>query len=96
MYIIRAGRRWLNLEHLILAEQGEDCGPFRPGTIRVTMETGATFDLSGAAAEEFRRGADSAVVPLPSNAGVASLVVRVDTETGAVLPAALGEREERG
>jgi hypothetical protein len=92
----------LNLDYFIMAEEGDAGSPVPPGSVRVTMDTGKEFDLSGAEAEEFRRGAARAIREgPPSGAGEASAAVRVRVNPsadtiGVFLEDPPGEREAGG
>ena len=90
MFIVKVGRRWLNYNYLIEAEEGGGEGPIRPDAIRVTMASGREFDLIGPDAEAFRRGASAAEIKLPLDSGAASRILRVDTEPGGAGPSVQG------
>jgi hypothetical protein len=97
MYVIRAGRRLLNLDYMIMAEEGEPGSPVPPGSVRVTMESGKEFDLVGPDADEFRRGASLAIQPgEPSGSGEASMAVRVVPDPSGDLPSSVGQRKHQG
>jgi hypothetical protein len=98
MYLIKAGRRILNLEFMIMSEEGDAGSPVPPGCVRVTMNAGKEFDLVGTEADEFRRAAHRAtqVKREGSGEGHATMAVRVDPSSAGVDPVSPGQRKQRG
>lgn len=87
MKLIRVGRRRINLEYLIMDEEyGTDPEPvgIPPGCIRVTLEQGKEFVLSGGDAESYRAMVEAEVIacvvdtPAPSKMGQAPPGARKD------------------
>lgn len=84
MHIIRVGRRWLNLEAMVMAEQLEPSHD----VLRVTMRVGKEFDLTGREAEYCATKLDEAEYRGSERPAVIGQVVpSVDPETGEPLPA---------
>jgi hypothetical protein len=69
MYLIRVGRRRINLEYLIMDEENDgtaETAHIPPGGVRVTMEAGKEFDLTGDDATTYKRQVNEAVCPDPA------------------------------
>lgn len=78
MHIIKTGRRWLNLQHMVMAEDisaPED-------VVRVTMLYGKEFDLTGPDAAKMRSDLDEAAVSEEENPFAGRVAPSVDPATG--------------
>jgi hypothetical protein len=66
MHLIRVGRRRINLEYLIMDEANDgtpETAHIPPGGIRVTLEAGKEFDLTGDDAASYNRQVEGVVCP---------------------------------
>src|SRR4051794_15737536 len=84
MQLIRVGRRTINLEYLIMDEEGDGTTGVPAGVTRVTLESGKEFDLTGADASLYRRHVDLFLQPDPAarppNSGAVG--TSIDPQTG--------------
>lgn len=58
MHLVQVGRRWINLEYMILAEQWDgstETAAIPQGGLRVTLEDGKGFDLPPPESDELAR-----------------------------------------
>jgi hypothetical protein len=97
MILVRVGRRWLNLEYLILAEEWgdpEEPHSWGPGGLRVTLVSGRVFDLPPAEATTVRRRLEAILAEPPQVGGGESVTVH-DPATGAPLPPAAPRKKRR-
>jgi hypothetical protein len=69
MKLIRVGRRWINLEYLIMGEENDgtpETGHIPAGALRLTLESGKEFDLGDGDADKTRRHMAVFVLPDPA------------------------------
>lgn len=106
MHLVRIGRRVINLEYLILAEDREGEGP---PLLRVVLEAGNVFELFGDEAAQLRErlnrllspagepAASSPPPPPPPPPGPSAVGRHVDPGTGAPIPRLpVGQGKKRG
>jgi hypothetical protein len=97
MKLVKVGKRVVNLEYLILAEEWDgtpDTGQLAPGDVRITLETGRTIDLRNGDAALFMKFLEDEVMRPPHEPGVA-FGVACDPVTGEPLVNSAG-RESSG
>ncbi len=69
MKLIRVGRRWINLEYLIMGEEHDgspETASIPPGGVRLTLESGKEFNLDNGDADKCRRHMAVFVLPEPA------------------------------
>jgi hypothetical protein len=95
MKLIRVGKRVINLEYLILAEEWDgtpETGQLVPGAVRVTLESGRVLTLSNGDAETFLRCLDEEIPRKPDQEGAQVITGQpYDPQTGEPLPRGPGE-----
>ena len=97
MYLIRVGRRTLNLCYLVMSEEGAQGETVPPGVVRITMESGKEFDLKGTDADAYLRAESEAITrSSPLAAGAFSPIMRVNPQTGDVSPGTVDPCEQSG
>lgn len=96
MHIVRVGRRYYNLEYLIVAEPVEPADNGEGGGLLVTMEPGKEYRLVGAEADEFTSLLGQALAPPPRPSSSGAVGHEVDPRTGDPLPLAPGRERKIG
>jgi hypothetical protein len=90
MHLVRIGRRYVSLEHLIVAEFADASGPSAPLPVgaRLTLECGKEYELDEAEATVLRRHLDEVAVADPAErpGDGGSVGVELDPRTGVPLP----------
>lgn len=69
MKLVRIGRRWINIEYLILGEENDgspETVSIPTSGVRVTLEAGKEFDLDNGDADKFRRYLEDCCLPDPA------------------------------
>jgi hypothetical protein len=101
MNLIRLGKRFINLDYMILAEEwdGQAEAPgFGPGAVRLTLESGRVLDLGPVEAEALLRRLGELVAEGPGAPGTAAVSVSppLDPQTGRPLDRPPARRKKGG
>lgn len=70
MKLIKIGRRWINLEYLIMGEEHDgtpETAHIPPGGVRITLESGKEFDLTNGDADKCKRFVGEFFLPDPAD-----------------------------